>query len=339
MYIEDYETLVVKAEVGIIRVDSRCVIRFANPCMVRMLQRGSDSELIGKRLTEIVARDDRRKVIEKFHRRRMLIAESYAISFLGKDGSALPCTLSAVPLQEGGKFKGSFAMVRDMSQVEMLLDRLKSSEEWFRNLAKQLPAAIFELDSESRICYANDYAGALIGLGAQCGQAFLRSFVAEDEGARYDKHLAAAFAGNEAPPFPLDFLREGRERLPALWSMALESWRAGQPRVSVVVIEVESALAPAVTFDEGFFLPYRLTDREQAVAKRLITGAMYKEIAFDLGISLPTVRTHTMSLYRKMDIHARDELVRRAQAWQASRYGASRLFSMFLKALPFQGLG
>lgn len=55
-----------------------------------------------------------------------------------------------------------------------------------------------------------------------------------------------------------------------------------------------------------------LTDREQAVLRSLASGASYKQVADQLGISLDTVRTHIRSLYRKLQVHSVAEAVTRA---------------------------
>lgn len=55
---------------------------------------------------------------------------------------------------------------------------------------------------------------------------------------------------------------------------------------------------------------YLLTDREGEVLAHLVNGYSVKLIAEELGVSPNTVRTHIRSLYDKMDIHNKDDLVR-----------------------------
>ena len=52
-----------------------------------------------------------------------------------------------------------------------------------------------------------------------------------------------------------------------------------------------------------------LTERERAVLQLLAEGAMYKEIAAQLGISMDTVRTHIRKVYEKLHVHSRTEAV------------------------------
>jgi len=53
----------------------------------------------------------------------------------------------------------------------------------------------------------------------------------------------------------------------------------------------------------------RLSPREEEILGLLASGALYKEIAGSLGISLDTVRTHLRRIYEKLHVHTRTEAV------------------------------
>jgi DNA-binding NarL/FixJ family response regulator len=53
----------------------------------------------------------------------------------------------------------------------------------------------------------------------------------------------------------------------------------------------------------------KLSPRETEILELLANGALYKEIAGDLGISLDTVRTHLRRIYDKFHVHTRTEAV------------------------------
>ena len=59
--------------------------------------------------------------------------------------------------------------------------------------------------------------------------------------------------------------------------------------------------------------PASLSDREREVLGLLARGATNKEIADDLFLSPHTVKDHTSSLYRKLDVRNRAEAVQRAE--------------------------
>lgn len=52
-----------------------------------------------------------------------------------------------------------------------------------------------------------------------------------------------------------------------------------------------------------------LTEREREVLQLLAEGALYKEIAAKLGISMDTVRSHIRKVYEKLHVHSRTEAV------------------------------
>jgi DNA-binding CsgD family transcriptional regulator len=67
------------------------------------------------------------------------------------------------------------------------------------------------------------------------------------------------------------------------------------------------APAPSACLDiEGF----ELSPRECEVALRLARGASYKEIAFELGISIATVKTHVARVYQKTGTGTKMDLLR-----------------------------
>lgn len=82
--------------------------------------------------------------------------------------------------------------------------------------------------------------------------------------------------------------------------------RGGSPMSpSIARKVVDSFRAPAPPEPDGV----HLSPREQEILGLLANGALYKEIASDLGISLDTVRTHLRRIYEKLHVHTRTEAV------------------------------
>ncbi len=63
-----------------------------------------------------------------------------------------------------------------------------------------------------------------------------------------------------------------------------------------------------ISSDENQLEKYGITQREQEVLQLLVTGKTYKEIATELFISLPTVKTHVSNIYSKAKVRNRLEL-------------------------------
>jgi LuxR family transcriptional regulator, maltose regulon positive regulatory protein len=56
-----------------------------------------------------------------------------------------------------------------------------------------------------------------------------------------------------------------------------------------------------------------LSDREQAVLRLLCAGLSAPEIANELYVAASTVRTHLKNIYRKLDVHSRDQAIAKAR--------------------------
>ncbi|WP_193214680.1 response regulator [Luteolibacter marinus] len=54
---------------------------------------------------------------------------------------------------------------------------------------------------------------------------------------------------------------------------------------------------------------HNLTPRETEILELLVKGGLYKEIAWDLGIGVETVRTHLHNIYGKLHVRTRTEAV------------------------------
>ena len=94
----------------------------------------------------------------------------------------------------------------------------------------------------------------------------------------------------------------------ALLLVFLISHRAGKP-------EAKKTVTPPAAIDEIGPTCIRigkergLTQRETEIMCEMASGRSSGEIARSLGISTSTVKTHVKSIYRKLDIHAKEELI------------------------------
>ncbi|NMH89604.1 response regulator transcription factor [Flavivirga sp. Y03] len=69
-----------------------------------------------------------------------------------------------------------------------------------------------------------------------------------------------------------------------------------------------SLFKPRSENKEQHFKNYSITEREKEVALLLIEGKAYKQISEQLYISIPTVKTHTSTIYKKCNVKNRTEL-------------------------------
>jgi DNA-binding NarL/FixJ family response regulator len=87
-----------------------------------------------------------------------------------------------------------------------------------------------------------------------------------------------------------------------LLAAILEVYAGGSPMSNNIARKViESFHHSGAEFDEA----QELTSRERMVLELLARGDLYKEIAENLGISIPTVNTHVRHIYEKLHVRSR----------------------------------
>jgi DNA-binding NarL/FixJ family response regulator len=84
------------------------------------------------------------------------------------------------------------------------------------------------------------------------------------------------------------------------------------PSVAPAVLATVRASVPAPPGVHDGLARYGLSERETEVLRALVDGKGYKEIGFDLHISVDTVRSHIRNVYRKLQVHSAPEAVARA---------------------------
>jgi len=102
----------------------------------------SRDEMVGRPVTDFVAQNDLITYTEQVARRRRGERESYGLSWLKKDGEMIFTRVSPKAIfDERGQYKGSFAVVTDMTERKRAEEALKESEKQLRRLSSQLLTA------------------------------------------------------------------------------------------------------------------------------------------------------------------------------------------------------
>ena len=83
--------------------------------------------------------------------------------------------------------------------------------------------------------------------------------------------------------------------------------RGGAPMSRAVARKVLAHFTPVPSLDAD-----ALTDRERDVLNCLVDGLGEKQVAARLGVAPGTVHTHVKSIYRKLQVSSRGELLGRA---------------------------
>ncbi len=92
--------------------------------------------------------------------------------------------------------------------------------------------------------------------------------------------------------------------LPDIKRALLEVLAGGSPMSPAVARHIVRYFRPVA-------LPSPLTPREQQVVEAIEQGLSYKQVAERLGMSLNTVRSHIRTVYEKLQVNSKAELINR----------------------------
>lgn len=130
---------------GILVLDKNFVITYANSRILEMLGYSLE-EMIGHPIEEFIWESEIRDYRERVQRRKQGLKERYERIYRRKDGSPLFALVSATPILEKGEFRGSFAMISDISQLKQNERNLVSALEELKTLeavVNKSPAVAF----------------------------------------------------------------------------------------------------------------------------------------------------------------------------------------------------
>jgi PAS domain S-box-containing protein len=146
-----YRRIVDTANDGIWSVDENFITTFVNRRMARML--GYDEpELIGRPVHWFMLEEDLANLREKMRDRRAGISDRYERRYRHKDGRSVWVILSVTPLvdDKDASFKGSFAMVTDISDRKHMEEELFKSRDELELRVRERTAELERVNSQLR---------------------------------------------------------------------------------------------------------------------------------------------------------------------------------------------
>ena len=138
---------------GIINVDG--IFTYVNSHFASMLGY-TEEEMIGRPLMDFV--DDRNKKIirENIRQRTKGQATNYEVEWTKSTGEQVPAIVSGAPIfEDDGKFRGSFAVITDITELRASREALEESTEMMRRIFEQSQLGIELFNSEGILIAAN----------------------------------------------------------------------------------------------------------------------------------------------------------------------------------------
>ena len=159
-----YRQLFEEATDVVFEADEEGYFRFVNPATLRLF--GYDEhEVLGRRFTEFIREDHRRRVFEHYRSQADARHTASYIEFpaVAKDGTEVWVGQNAWMVTDAeGRLLGMRAVARDITQRRLAHDALQEAEARYRSLVEQSMFAVYILQGE-RLVYVNPKGVELLG--------------------------------------------------------------------------------------------------------------------------------------------------------------------------------
>jgi len=198
------------------------------------------------------------------------------------------------------------------------IDRHKAKSASLASVLDGVSAGVFLLDASARLSLVNDAGREMLD---RSDVLIERQGMLSALDVRANNSLHKSLTAIAASVAPHDFdvsiaLTQGASpwlaHLLPLASGARMNASLGYSAIAAVF--VRKAEIPATSGIETIARVYKLTPSEIRVLQTAIHGGTASEIADALGLSLPTVKTHLLSLFSKTGTHRRDDLAKAVAA-------------------------
>jgi PAS domain S-box-containing protein len=177
-----YRQLLEALQEGIWMIDSDACTTFVNPHMAEMLGY-SVEEIVGRHLFSFMDEQSIEICKRNLERRQQGIREQHDFEFLRKDGSRFYASMETSPIyDEQGNYAGSLAGVQDITDRVRATEKLRASEERYRDLVEKVSDVIYAFDPGGVIAYVSPAIEPLLGYNPErvTGQPFSQFVLPED---------------------------------------------------------------------------------------------------------------------------------------------------------------
>ncbi len=120
---ENYRLLVQTMNDGLSVLDEDSRMIYVNDALCRTLGY-SEEEMLGRTPAELLDENNRKIIQEQLERRRRGESAPYELAWTSKDGRDVYTIVSPRPITEAGHYKGSFAVITDITRLKQTQDEL-----------------------------------------------------------------------------------------------------------------------------------------------------------------------------------------------------------------------
>ena len=162
---EKHRNIIETANEGIAIIDSKGIITYANKRLWDMLGYSTE-ESINKSAYDLV--EDVAAFKKKQEERSKGVNDNYELKAVRKDGSKLWALANVKALfNEKGEYTGSLGMFTDITKRKEAEEKLRESEEKYRNIVETANEGIGVIDNEFKLTYVNKKLEEMIGYSTE----------------------------------------------------------------------------------------------------------------------------------------------------------------------------
>ncbi len=140
-----YKLILETANEGVWMIDENNRTTFVNGRMVKMIGYDID-ELLGKTPFEFMGEEEEKNILSNLERRKKGIEEVSEVRLLHKNGNTVWTQMNSSPIIIEGQYKGSLAMVTDVTEKKLKDDILQESYLKYLSLFEESPVPIWYED-------------------------------------------------------------------------------------------------------------------------------------------------------------------------------------------------
>ena len=188
---------------GLIEINEKGKITFVNKRLCEIVGY-SRKELMNKLPSSIMDKESEKICVEQGIKRRKGLEEKCEMSFQRPDGVKVPTLISPkVFLDENGNYKGSFAVVTDITKIREMEEKLRISEKFYKSVFESTGTANIIVEEDTTISLANSQVEKLTGYSKEELERKMKwtEFVVEEDLEMMRKyHYDRRKEGSSAPP-------------------------------------------------------------------------------------------------------------------------------------------
>ena len=166
---EKYRNIIETTNEGIVIIDLKFRITYVNQKLINKAGY-TQEEVIGRLWWDFT--DEEGKAIAKLHmdKRQLGIDETYELTLIRKDGSPFRVLVSSRSIiDKDGRFSGSLSMLTDITERKKAEEKLRESEEKYRNIVETANEGIIIIDDKATITFANHKMTDMFGYDVEEG--------------------------------------------------------------------------------------------------------------------------------------------------------------------------